>query len=561
MASSSSLLSRFWQSRWVRWLTYLGAFFVALIAALTVWMNRKGERDWKAAQEALVREGVELDFKAVKVVPIPDAENFCAIPLLNGISVVEDGDASKGEPAAKRKALEALGLPPVHATISRPSISSSASIDVPLELREWADWFRKIGHPMPVTDPDNVAREVLGALSYQDAAMVEMAAALDRPVSRLVPDWRLGPLPDPLLLRQMPHLSALQNLATGLGLRAKAAAQAGECSKAHEASLCLARIAEASCQEPHVIGLLVGITFTSILADATWELGTAHCGTAEDFLRLQRALEKFDIRRDAVRAFKEEVAANVDSIFYVQRHRKFPDFPLGVGGSEWDTAEKLLWLIPEGWFESNAAHVAMLNLDHIVRPLRDHGWATALAEGDRLEARLKAAKAEIWWHPDMIVAVLSLPAFSRFVDRATYTQCQLDRAIIACALERFRLEHGTYPNALAELARAGEKPLPLDILSGNPMGYRKTDDGRYVLWAVGFDRSDDGGYRPKGDGRTDKPTRRNYRGDWVWTYPTPEEIAEAKDPAPPTGTKRVKTRTLKNKAENPPQKSDTEPTQ
>jgi hypothetical protein len=560
-SSSSRLPFRFWQSRWVRWPTYIIAFFVAIFAALTVWMNRNGERDWKAAQEALAREGIDLDFRNAKIVPIPDAENFCAIPMLSGIGVVEDGDVAKGEPAAKRKALDALGLPPYNASFSRPPFSSSEKIDVPLDLHEWVDWFRKIGHPMPVTDADNPAREVLGALSYQDAALVEMAAALDRPVSRLVPDWRLEPFPKMLVFREVPHLSVLQNFARGLSLRAKAAAQAGECAKAHEASLCLARIAEAGCQEPHVLGMLVGVTFASILSQTTWELGVAHCGTAEDFQRLQRALEKFDIRRDAVRAFKEEVAASVDSIFYLQRHRQFPDFPLGVGGSGWDTAEKLLWLIPGGWFESNAANIALLNLEHIVRPLRDHGWATAFAEGDRLEARLKAAKAEIWWHPDMMVAVLTLPAYTRIVDKALIAQCHVDRAIIACALERFRLEHGAYPNALAELARPREKPLPLDILSGKPMGYRTTDDGRYVLWAVGFDLSDDGGYRPTGGGKTDKPTRRNYRGDWVWTYPTPEEIAEAKDPAPTTATKKARTRPLKNKTENPPQKPGTESTQ
>jgi hypothetical protein len=303
--------------------------------------------------------------------------------------------------------------------------------------------------------------------------------------------------------------------------------------------------------------MLVGVTFTSILSQTTWELGVAHCGTAEDFLRLQRALEKFDIRRDAVRAFKEEVAASVDSIFYLQRHRKLPDTPLVE--SEWDHVEKLVWLVPKGWFESNAANIALLNLEHIIRPLRDHGWATAFAEGDRLETRLKAAKAEIWWHPDMMVAVLTLPVYTRIVDKALIAQCHVDRAIIACALERFRLEHGTYPNALAELARSGEKPLPLDILSGNPMGYRKTDDGRYVLWAVGFDLSDDGGYRPTGGGRTDKPTRRNYRGDWVWTYPTPEEIAAAKEPVASTPTKKVKKRTPVRGPDNSTQKPDTEP--
>ncbi|QIF05267.1 hypothetical protein G5S37_28405 [Roseimicrobium sp. ORNL1] len=542
-----SFLQRCWRARWIRILAWIGVGILMVYVGLTVWMNRAGKRDWKAAQEALAREGVDLDFRSAKgIVEIPDELNFCAIPLLKGLAIIEDGNPAKGESAAKRKALEALGPLKSH-TGSYPPISSKDT-DMPVNLREWADWLRKEGHPMPVTDPDNAAREVLGAMSYQDAAIAEMVAALFRPHSRLTPDWRLGPFPELLLQLQVPHLGALQSFSNGLSLRAKAAAQAGEYARAHEATLCLARIAEATCQEPHLIGLLVGVTSASILSQTTWELGTAHCGTADDFLRLQQALEKFDLRQDAVRAFKQEIVAGVDSLLYLKRNRQLPSSSLDE--PSWDSMQKLVWLVPEGWFDSNAAHVATLNLEYIVKPLRDRGWASSLVEGERLEARLKAAKAEIWRHTDMIVAVLAMPAFTRFVDRAAYAQSFLDRAIVACALERFRLERGAYPDALTELARAGEKPLPLDILSGKPMGYRKTTGGRYVLWAVGFDGKDDNGHRPSTGSYRDKPTNRQYEGDWVWSYPTAEEIAASRVPAAPVSTKRSKKQTVIKGAED-----------
>ncbi|MEZ0274875.1 MAG: hypothetical protein ACAH88_08215 [Roseimicrobium sp.] len=553
MPSITAILPSLWRSRWVRFIAYAGAALLAALVGLTIWMNHKGSRDWKEAQAMLASEGVELDFKAMKVASVADADNFCAIPLLKGVTAVEDGDETKGEPAVKRKAVAALGLPPFHSTYSRPPVSNTEAVGMPVDLREWSDWLRKIGHPMPVTDPDHAAREVLAALSYHDAAIAEMAAAVNRPVARFLPAWTDGPMPEPMAMRKIPHLSVLQNLSDGLSLRAKAAAQAGDVAKAHEAALILARLAEATCEEPCVIGLLVGTTRTSILSRTVWELGVAGSGTAEDFLRLQHALERLDIQGWTVRAFKEEIAVCVDGAFYMQRHR----VTLLADVEGWSNWKWVSLLIPEGWFKANAASTANLTVDYIVRPLRDRGWPDALAAQHRLHEYLSRTRAEIWWHPDKMLTVLSVPAFLRIVERTAYAQGLVDQAIIACALERYRIEHGGYPDTLRDLSRPGEKPLPLDILSGAPFGYRKTEDGRYILWGVGYDGTDDGGQNNEGTTARSKPTHRDYQGDWVWSYPTREEIAASKapKPAPPRPVKRSKAqKMLEKKAEPSTQK-------
>jgi hypothetical protein len=88
-------------------------------------------------------------------------------------------------------------------------------------------------------------------------------------------------------------------------------------------------------------------------------------------------------------------------------------------------------------------------------------------------------------------------------------------------LERYRIEHNTYPDTLEAANDVGEKSIPLDIISGKPMGYRKTPNGKYTLWCVGFDGKDDGGKRvldkvhPE-DNRFSDP---KYLGDWVWDFP------------------------------------------
>jgi len=55
--------------------------------------------------------------------------------------------------------------------------------------------------------------------------------------------------------------------------------------------------------------------------------------------------------------------------------------------------------------------------------------------------------------------------------------------------------------------------LPKDALTGDAYKYRRTADGQFVLYSVGWDEKDDGGM--VGDSLFDEK-----EGDWVWQYPS-----------------------------------------
>jgi hypothetical protein len=65
-------------------------------------------------------------------------------------------------------------------------------------------------------------------------------------------------------------------------------------------------------------------------------------------------------------------------------------------------------------------------------------------------------------------------------------------AMVALAAERYRLEHGDWPRALADLVPGYLPAVPLDPIDGVPLRYRRTD-GEAVIWSVGADGRDDGG--------------------------------------------------------------------
>ena len=82
-------------------------------------------------------------------------------------------------------------------------------------------------------------------------------------------------------------------------------------------------------------------------------------------------------------------------------------------------------------------------------------------------------------------------------------------------MERYRLAHGEYPASLEVLTPQFISKLPHDVIGGQPLKYRRTEDGQFVLYSVGWNAKDDGGevafYK---SGNLDITKR-----DWVWRYP------------------------------------------
>ena len=77
------------------------------------------------------------------------------------------------------------------------------------------------------------------------------------------------------------------------------------------------------------------------------------------------------------------------------------------------------------------------------------------------------------------------------------------------ALRAYRLDHGRYPDTLAELAPSYLKSIPTDQFSlKKPFRYRKTG-AKYVLYSIGPDGKDNGG-RAIEDPTQSEPNRRYF---------------------------------------------------
>jgi hypothetical protein len=108
--------------------------------------------------------------------------------------------------------------------------------------------------------------------------------------------------------------------------------------------------------------------------------------------------------------------------------------------------------------------------------------------------------------PYNFLAAIGNPNIIKATQTLAHNQTLVNEAQIACALERYRLAHGEYPETLDALKPEFIEKLPHDIIGGQPLFYRRTGDGKFLLYSVGWNETDDGGIT------SDKMDQ----GDWVW---------------------------------------------
>lgn len=95
--------------------------------------------------------------------------------------------------------------------------------------------------------------------------------------------------------------------------------------------------------------------------------------------------------------------------------------------------------------------------------------------------------------------VVHLEAWNRSLSTCVHdfarVQVSVDLATLTCALKQSRLDRGAYPETLGELVPDFLDSVPHDVVSGEALRYRRTEDGRFVLYSVGWNAQDDGGIR------------------------------------------------------------------
>jgi hypothetical protein len=346
------------------------------------------------------------------------------------------------------------------------------------------------------------------ALTDVGPAIDELRQASLRPAARLPMAYEKG-LDD--VNNLMPWLAVEKSWGRVLQLRTQAELQSGQSQAGLDDAKLSLRLADTLREQPFLISHLVRIALLEISVQPIYEGIAEHRWSDAQLADLETALASEDLLSDYQRAMRGERTCGIATLESWRITGKTES--VGVNGKM--VTQNLGW-VPSAFFLRNEIAIVQ-RFDRFILPMADPtnrtislgAFRAGQSEADRLTNH--------WTRFGSLYTVLadmSFPSVAGSVIKFAQTQEHLDLARTACALERYRLAHGTYPEKL-ELAAALIDPVPHDIIDGQPLHYRRTDDGGYVLYSVGWNESDDGGAVVlTKDGRIDAK-----KGDWVWQLP------------------------------------------
>lgn len=321
--------------------------------------------------------------------------------------------------------------------------------------------------------------------------------ALERPYSRIDCDYR-----QPYAIG-IPHFIRVREAVQILAERTQSKLLLGQPESAwHELALihdlCRLLLAEPSGKPMTLVAAMINVAVGGLYVGIIQDGLRLHAWNEPQLLAIEQQLRETDLLKPVVEAFREERAATCRTFETTSRRELVKLFSVPNSPSK-----LVLSWIPSGWFFQNMVLGAQVeqeiieSLDLTNQLVRSRHISETTQD---LTSRLKRHSLYNF------LVTMSLPNFAKAVQTATHNQTLVNQARIACALERFRLARQEYPETLDALNSPPGQTLPRDLIGGQPLKYRRSADGGYLLYSVGWDEKDNGGV----------PAKSLEEGDWVW---------------------------------------------
>jgi hypothetical protein len=508
------------------------ACFATLIAVFYTEEDWRGKHEWETFKRQWEAKGENFDRDSVVPRAVPDDENFAMSPvwiteLKYNYPGAESwyGDRIYSETVSNNFRLMPLSVSTVTGTnwsdrLPTPDTLGNWAVARMTNLKLWQSFYRNFEEKNPSANiaitrkPQSPAQDVLLALSKYDPLIEQLRRDSKLPFSRFPIEYDRGNSENILV----PQLAGLKQCAQVLQLRALAELQNGQADKALEDVKLILRLADAVRDEPLLISQLVRAAILQIALQPIYEGLANHEWPDPQLVELESELVRFNMLNDYKFAMRGEMIVCQDGLLgYVRRH---PEEVLDVSDDAGSVATPpfvarvAVDLIPEGWFYQNELHA-----DHC-----DEDFCLPVADTNRdiiSPTTVRRADAAIaadmnYGSPNKVLEQLSgillYPAMT-----IAYCQNAVNLARVAIALEHYRLAHSEYPGSLKALEPQFIARLPHDIINGQPLHYRRTANGQFVLYSVGWNETDDGGVVVFKEGSTAGVNRE--KGDWVWRYP------------------------------------------
>lgn len=478
--------------RIVKSLAILTGLLLVGAILLVAWLHWAGARDWKRVQAELVARGEKLTFAELVPSAPPDAENFFTDPLWQE---ARDEAAGKDAPPQENWTINQWKTPLSPEELEqikalKPPVSSAADKDRNHAIRALHTELKESTDPAASRQTAALLLDLLKPATPLLARIDELSL---RSGSSFPTRYEMG------CAVPLPYISPLLVSGQLLSTRSLAESALEEPEKAAADVHTILRLANVNRNEPLVISLLVREALLP-MALLTIDTGLEHHQWSNaDLAAFQSMLEGILLQPDLCQALRGERAsfnATVGGIC-----RKMPpcrnlDLPVFLR------------------IQLSAVNTFLQQCVDAMERNPASGGIDALGLFDRERIKLESHLL----HETQPLRSLFVPPLEGAIQKTLETQIQLDQTLTACALERYRLDHGSYPPGLDTLVPAYLTGIPTEPTTGTPLHYRPADDGAFLLWTPNWKlQSLDG-----------KPGGFKGEGDIVWNKPLPRKT---RDPA------------------------------
>jgi hypothetical protein len=489
----------------LRWIIILALGLVLLVVFFYVEEDVRGARAWSQFKRAQAAEGEKWD--AIDFIPPPVAadQNFAMTPLLRVLlDIVHTTNGIGWRDTNAYQHLMSIRVDFGRVGTSAPKLED-LELGSPMDLKGFAEFYRGNTNYPQSTNPGNDGEVVLAALNKFEPDLKELReAAATRPYSRFPIEYNYKP-PGAILL---PHLAFIKGLTLVCDLRAIAELESHRSADAL-ADLQLAfRLSGSIRDEPFLIDHLVRIATLSLALQGIHEGLTRHAWSDSQLAVWETNLASIDLLSEYQHTMHGELAMHISGLDYLRSQ--------GLKGSRFDGPDDaqpasgaFRWM-PSGWYYQNMTLIGEYSCDYILPAVNASNRTVNPVLGDQMLADLSGQQLG----PYNVFAKLTMPALAKADQRTARAQTTLDQTRVACAIERYRIQHNDLPDTLGALVPQFLPGIPNDLFDGQPLRYNKNADGTYLLYSIGWNGRDDGGVAARTNSNV--PRANPNAGDWVW---------------------------------------------
>jgi hypothetical protein len=380
----------------------------------------------------------------------------------------------------------------------------------------------------------NTVRGAVDYLSWSDQLEPDfdrIREALKRPCARMPGDYS-----EPTSI-PFPNFIRIRVVAQRLADRAKCHLLAGQPDDALRDVTLINDLRQLVLAKPTgkpmtLVAAMINVAVTGVYLDTITDGFRLQAWREPQLLELQQQLQQIELAPPVMDALQEErvrLCRNLETLglgkFLLLPYTGPPDQPYDRENtwkeklSEWRL--RSYDLAPRGWVYQNMATIATLTCpgDTSFDPVRN---VIVPGASEQFVREITALAHHAW--PYGVAAMVGIPNYTRALQYLARTQTLANEALIACALERYRLANGPYPDSLDGLAPKFLEKIPHDLIGGEPLKYRRIASAQnsngesFLLYSIGWNETDDGGQVvPEKAGSSGQSFD---HGDWVWGVPT-----------------------------------------